>query len=89
MEAVTTEAVFAEAARSTSWKVTNLGPVTEVSHNGYTYSVQLAPADAPKPYPAAITYRAGYGGTDFLDVPATWAQTAGIVEAAMAATRVL
>ncbi|MYX38995.1 MULTISPECIES: hypothetical protein [unclassified Streptomyces] len=89
MEAATTKAVFAEAARSTSWKVTNLGPVTEVSHNGYTYSVQLPPANAPKPYPAAITYREGCGGTDFLDVPATWAQTAGIVESAMAASRLL
>ncbi|MDX2647941.1 hypothetical protein PV341_31105 [Streptomyces sp. PA03-1a] len=81
----TTDAVFAEAARATSWKVTNLGPVTEVRHGSYTWTVQLPTGSGP----ATVTHRDGWGGVEFVGITATPAQTIGIVEAAMAATRVL
>lgn len=75
-----TDAVFTAATR-TPWKATNLGPRTEVSHAGYTWTVQL-PADGDGV--ARITGRDGYGGSEFLDVPATPAQTIPLVDASQA-----
>lgn len=84
MDTTLTTPVFTAAATATHWTSTNLGPRTEIRHAGYTWTVQL-PAEGAGP--ARITGRDGYGGTEFLDVPATAAQTVGIVEAAMSALR--
>jgi hypothetical protein len=84
MNTTLTDAVFAAATTSTRWTSTNLGPRTEVSHAGYTWTVQL-PAEGTGV--ARITGRDGYGGAEFLDVAATAAQTVGIVDAACAVTR--
>ncbi|WP_030236859.1 hypothetical protein [Streptomyces sp. NRRL S-350] len=85
--AETATAVFAAAASSTYWIRTNLGPRTVVSHEGYDWTIELPAGDQPGR--ARITYCAAWGNTEFLDVPAAWGQTIQIVEAAMAATRVL
>lgn len=79
-----TPAIFAAAARSAHWTITNLGPHTEVSRDGYMWTVQL-PANGEGV--ARITARYGYGGVEVLDLPATPAQTIGIVEAVMGALR--
>jgi hypothetical protein len=50
----------------------------------YTWTVQL-PADGYGQ--ARITGRHGHGGTELLDIPATWSQTLPIVEAAVSALR--
>ncbi|MEC3995187.1 hypothetical protein VSR01_17260 [Actinacidiphila sp. DG2A-62] len=87
MEAATISAVFTAAASSTYWKLVNGSEwITEVSHGGYTYYVELRKSD--EPVQAEITGRLGYGGTEFLSVAATWGQTFPIVEAALNATRV-
>lgn len=80
----TTNAIFAAAADSTYWTSTNLGRTTQVKHGSYTYYVRLPKSEGK----AFIAGRDGYGGSEYLDIDATWAQTAPIVEAAMAATRV-
>jgi hypothetical protein len=77
-------AVFAAAAQATAWKSTNLGPRTEITHAGYTWTVQL-PAEGHGV--ARIVGRDGYGGAEVLDIPATPGQTIGIVEAAVSALR--
>ncbi|MFF5668839.1 hypothetical protein ACFY8S_01665 [Streptomyces hygroscopicus] len=87
-------AVFAAAASSTAWIQTNLGKVTEVTVDGQTWTVLLPSmgtdeAGQPTPSKARITGHLGYGGTQFTDVEATWGQTIGVVEAAMAATRII
>jgi hypothetical protein len=76
--------VFAAAATAAHWTRTNLGLRTEVRHAGYTWTVQL-PSEGDGV--ARIVGRDGHGGSEFLDVPATPAQTVGIVDAACAATR--
>ncbi|MEU0060521.1 hypothetical protein [Streptomyces sp. NPDC006334] len=84
MDATTITAVFTAAASSTNWTRTNLGLTTEVNtKDGHQYTVRL-PKGSGKAY---IAGRAGYGGTEFLDINATWSQTFPIVEAALAATR--
>lgn len=82
--AVFTPAIFAAASHSAHWTITNLGPHTEVSRDGYMWTVQL-PAKGEGV--ARITARYGYGGVEYLDLPATPAQTIPIVEAVMAALR--
>jgi len=77
-------AVFTAAAHTTTWKSTNIGPTTEISHNGYKWTIDL-PAEGHGP--ARITGRHGYGGTEILDICATPEQTAPIVEAAVDALR--
>ncbi|WP_405961223.1 hypothetical protein OG235_36790 [Streptomyces sp. NBC_00024] len=84
MDATTTNAIFAAAATNTYWTSTNLGLTTQVNHDSYTYFVRLPKGEGK----AFIAGRDGYGGDEHLDIDATWAQTAPIVEAAMAATRV-
>lgn len=79
-----TDAVFAAAADATTWTRTNLGPRTEISHDGYLWTVDL-PATGSGP--ARITGRHGYGGTEHIVVQATPGQTIGIVDAAMASLR--
>lgn len=79
----TVTAVFAKAA-TTTWTRTNLGPRTQVTHDGYTWYVQLPAAGQGQ---ARITGRDGYGGTEYLDIPATWGQTVALVDAAMPALR--
>lgn len=84
--------VFATAATSTTWIQANLGKATEVNHEGQTWTVLLPgmgtdEAGNATPTKARITGYQGYGGTEFTDVEATWAQTVGIVDAALAATR--
>jgi hypothetical protein len=80
-----TTAIFAAAAHSAHWTITNLGPHTEVSRDGYMWTVKLpAKGEAGT---ARITARYGYGGVEHLDLPATPAQTIPIVEAVMAALR--
>ncbi|WP_019061734.1 hypothetical protein [Streptomyces prunicolor] len=89
----TTTAVFAAAATSTTWIQTNLGKVTEVNHEGQTWTVLLPgmgtdEAGQATPTRARITGSEGYGGTELTDVEATWGQTIGIVDAALAAARI-
>ncbi|WP_405893771.1 hypothetical protein OG272_15970 [Streptomyces sp. NBC_00104] len=84
MDATTTNAIFAAAATNTYWTSTNLGLTTQVNHDGYTYFVRL-PKGSGK---ASIVGREGFGGSEYVDATATWAQSFPIVEAAMAATRV-
>lgn len=83
MDRPLTDTVFAAAAHTT-WKASNLGPRTEVSHAGYTWTVQLPSSGEG---PARITGRDGYGGTEFLDVTASAVQTIPLVDAAQAAMR--
>ncbi|MEV6565893.1 hypothetical protein [Streptomyces kronopolitis] len=87
------EAVFGAAQRSTSWKHNSLGAVTEVTHAGHTWTVNLPPAQLDDygreaPVRARIIGRFGYGGSEVLNVDATWGQTVGLVDAVMAARRV-
>lgn len=82
METALIAAVFAAASQATAWTTTNLGPRTEVNHDGYTWTVQL-PAEGQGV--ARIVGRDGYGGPEFLDTPATPALTADITKAATAA----
>jgi hypothetical protein len=82
MDTTLTEAVFTAAATATRWTSTNLGPRTEINHSGYTWTVEL-PAEGEGN--ARISGRYGYGGTELLNVPASPAQTIGIVEAAVSA----
>ncbi|PWI05493.1 hypothetical protein DIZ27_38845 [Streptomyces sp. NWU339] len=94
MDTATISAVFTKAATATAWTQTNLGKVTEVTHEGQTWTVLLPgmgtdEAGEATPSKARITGRLGYGGTTFEDIEATWGQTMGIVEAAVSATRVL
>lgn len=86
MDAATAAAIFAAAARSTAWTRTNLGLTAEVTHAGQTWTVQLPDAGG-QAVQARIAGSYGYGGTDVLDVVATWAQTVGVADAAMAAVR--
>jgi hypothetical protein len=87
MDATTTSAVFTAAAASTYWKFVNHSSwITEVSHGGYTWYVELPKSE--EPVPAVITGRLGYGGTEFLHQVATWGQTFPIVEAALGATSI-
>ncbi|MFF7795597.1 hypothetical protein [Streptomyces sp. NPDC007991] len=81
MDTTLTDAVFAAAAKADTWTRTNLGPRTDVRHAGYTWTVEL-PASGEGV--ARIVGRDGYAGTEFLDVPATPAQTIPIVDAATA-----
>jgi hypothetical protein len=88
MEATAISAVFTAAASSTYWKFVNHSSwITEVSHGGYTYYVELPKSDT-EPVQAEITGRLGYGGTEFLSVAATWGQTFPIVDAVLATNRV-
>jgi hypothetical protein len=84
MDTTLTAAVFAAATTATRWTSTNLGPRTEINHAGYTWTVEL-PVEGEGN--ARIAGRYGYGGTELLDVPASPAQTIGIVEAAVSALR--
>lgn len=84
MNPTASAAVFSAAAISTTWTSTNLGPRTEINHDGYTWTVEL-PAEGHGN--ARIAGQYGYGGTELLDIPATPAQTIRIVEAAMSALR--
>ncbi|MEV5915779.1 hypothetical protein AB0M00_43715 [Streptomyces chartreusis] len=84
MDITLTDAVFNAAATAAHWTSTNLGPRTEISHAGYTWTVEL-PADGQGN--ARIAGRYGHAGTELLDVQATPLQTIGIVEAAMSALR--
>lgn len=79
MDTALAAAVFAAAAKATAWTSTNLGPRAEVSHAGCTWTVEL-PKDGAGV--ARIVGRDGYGGSEFLDVPATREQTAQIAAAA-------
>ncbi|MEU1180603.1 hypothetical protein ABZ464_23675 [Streptomyces sp. NPDC005820] len=93
MDAATFTAVFAAAASSTTWIQTNLGKVTEVNHEGQTWTVLLPgmgtdEAGEATPSKARITGHHGFGGTEFADVEANWGQTMGVVDAAMAAARI-
>lgn len=83
-QAVMHAAVFTAAAHSTHWTTTNLGPHTEVTHGGYTWTVELPASGEGK---ARITGRYGYGGTEHLDIEATSLQTIGIVDQAQACRR--
>lgn len=77
-----TAAAFAAAADPTAhWTRTNLGPRTEICHHGYTWTVELPASGEGK---ARITGRYGYGGTERIDIEATWAQTIAIVDQAQA-----
>ncbi|GGZ73112.1 hypothetical protein ACFOOM_01060 [Streptomyces echinoruber] len=85
--------IFSKAATSTTWTQTNLGKVAEVTHQDLTWTVLLPgmgtdEAGESTPSKARITGYQGYGGTEFMEVEATWAQTIGIVDAALAATRI-
>ncbi|WP_199570559.1 hypothetical protein [Streptomyces murinus] len=88
MDANTISAVFTAATTAAHWKRTNLGLMADVNHGSYGWTV-LLPGDGTTPVQAEITYRAGYGGTEYVGAVATWAQTIQLVESAMAATRVL
>lgn len=87
-------AVFIAAAHATTWTQTDLGKSTEITHEGQTWTVLLPGMDTDEaggaiPAKARITSYQGHGTTVNLGVEATWGKTIGIVEAAMAATRVL
>lgn len=84
MDTNLTDAVFTAAAQCTAWTSTNLGPRIEISHAGYTWTVEL-PAEGEGD--ARIAGRYGYGGTELLNIMASPAQTIGIVEAAVSALR--
>ncbi|MEH0579061.1 MULTISPECIES: hypothetical protein [Streptomyces] len=84
MNATQTAAIFTAATTATNWTNTNLGLTATVSAEGYDYTVRL-PKGSGK---AFIAGRDGFGGSEFLEVEATWAQTLEIVEAAMAATHI-
>ncbi|MFI1703008.1 hypothetical protein [Streptomyces griseoruber] len=85
MDATTTAAIFAAATTVTSWQSTNLGFSTRVDHDGFTWTVQLPKEGHGKAY---ISGSSGFGGDTSEYVEATWRETAEIVEAAMAATRI-
>jgi hypothetical protein len=79
----TRAAVFAAAAASTYWVTTNLGHHTKVWHGGDEYTVEL---DHECRYLARITYRYGWGGTEFITgANATQEQHRGVVKAFRAA----
>jgi hypothetical protein len=86
MDATTINAVFAAAVQSTSWKQLNTGRRTGVSHGSYRYAVELPTSTSS--VQAEIISREGYGGVEFMNVAATWGQTAQLVESALAATRI-
>lgn len=83
--AVTIAGVFEAAANVTGWKRTNLGPMVEVSGDGYTWVVELPASGEGK---ARITGRTGYGGSEFFTVEASSTQTAAIVEGYMSSMRI-
>lgn len=86
MDAVIAE-VLTKAGTATNWTQTNLGAITEVSHGGYTWTVNLPPDTGEVPPKARVTGRLGYGGTEHLDVEATYGQTIAIVDSVMASRR--
>ncbi|MDX3695058.1 hypothetical protein PV726_32920 [Streptomyces europaeiscabiei] len=80
----TRAAVFAAAAASTYWETTNLGHHTKVWHDGCECTVEL---DHECRYLARITYRYGWGGTEFITgANATQEQHCGVVKAFWAAS---
>ncbi|QKW06964.1 hypothetical protein HUT18_11710 [Streptomyces sp. NA04227] len=83
MDAVIAE-VLTKAGIATNWTQTNLGALTEVSHGGYSWTVNLPPGEDEVPAKARVTGRLGYGGTEHMDAEATWGQTIAIVDAFMA-----
>jgi hypothetical protein len=84
MDQATTTAIFAKAATATSWTRTTLGLTTTVTHNGSDWTVRLPQEGQGRAY---ISGSSGWGGSTAEYVEATWSQTAKIVDAAMAATR--
>jgi hypothetical protein len=85
MDAAAIVAIFTKAASATSWKRTNLGLSTEVDHDGFKWIVQLPPEGEGRAY---IAGSSGCGGDTCEYIEATWPETAAIVEAAVAATRI-
>ncbi|MFE2346159.1 hypothetical protein [Kitasatospora cineracea] len=86
--AETASVLFTAAATATNWKATNLGRMTDINHGGDTWTVLLPSGGPDEPVKAEITWRSGWGGTDYVGLQATWGQTLQIVEAALAATRI-
>ncbi|MFF5968219.1 hypothetical protein ACFY64_31750 [Streptomyces collinus] len=84
MDATTSSAIFSAAVTAPGWKKLNTGLTVAVAHDGYQYTVQL-----PSGEKVEIVGREGFGGTEFLGVQGTWAQTVALTEAAMGATRLL
>ncbi|GGQ49867.1 hypothetical protein GCM10010250_21810 [Streptomyces althioticus] len=84
MDQATTTAIFAKAAEATSWKRTNLGLTAKVAHDGFDWTVRLPAEGEGRAY---ISGSSGWGGGTAEYQEATWAETARIVDAAMAATR--
>ncbi len=88
MEAATIAAVFAAAGRATTWKRTNLGASTEVSHGPGWWTVTLPPEAGghgeSHPVKAWITDYTGPSGYVALGIEATWAETVAIVDAVLA-----
>jgi hypothetical protein len=83
----TADLVFAAATVHVSWKRTNLGLTTEITHGSYTWTVLLPVTAGSEPAKARITGRDGFGGSEVLDVEATWGQTMAVTDAAMGALR--
>jgi hypothetical protein len=83
----TAELVFSIAAARGSWKRTNLGATAEVTYGSYTWTVLVPAASGSDPVKARIVGRDGFGGSEFLDVEATWGQTMDVTDAAMSALR--
>ncbi|MFZ3595076.1 hypothetical protein [Streptomyces sp. BH104] len=85
--------VFTAAGTATAWRHTNIGAIAEVSHGGYTWTVNLPTAgrdgEEEAPARARIIGRFGWGGTEGMSVNATWGQTIPIVDAVMTSRRVL
>ncbi|MFI9418044.1 hypothetical protein [Streptomyces werraensis] len=84
MDQAATTAIFAKAAQATSWQHTNLGLTAKVAHDGCDWTVRLPREGEGRAY---ISGSSGWGGSTAEYVEAAWSETARIVDAAMAATR--
>ncbi|MEU6595291.1 hypothetical protein ABZ923_39875 [Streptomyces sp. NPDC046881] len=85
MDATTTVAIFTAAATATNWQRNGLGLSVEVPFDGFDWTVRLPKEGHGKAY---IAGSSGWGGDTAEYIEATWGETARIVDAALAATRV-
>ncbi|CAL9536115.1 hypothetical protein [Streptomyces sp. enrichment culture] len=84
MDTMTATEIFEAANQATDWKRLTTGLVATVNHGGYTYTITL-----PGSAPAEITWRTGFGGTEYVGAQGDWRLTLRLTDAAMGALRVL